>query len=43
MIQDDKSLKYVQLQNILRAEILQGKYLNGDKIPSRNGFVKLSV
>lgn len=34
MIRDDKSLKYVQLQNTLRAEILQGKYLNGDKIPS---------
>lgn len=34
MIRDDKSLKYVQLQNTLRAEILQGKYLNGDKMPS---------
>ena len=40
MIQDDKSLKYVQLQNILCAEILQGKYLNGDKIPSEPQLMK---
>ena len=40
MIRDDKSLKYVQLQNTLRAEILQGKYLNGDKIPSEPQLMK---